>query len=443
MVEAIGQLGDCRGDVVAISIAAQQHGLVVTDEAGVPLRRAKLWNDTESAAEAENMVGKLGAEIWATECGSVPVAAFTITKWAWLARHDARSYRETRRVFLPHDWLTFRLSGRSVTDRGDASGTGWYDAAQPIHSDGPGAFCDRLVGAALDVHGNDSEVERLRALVPEVLGPTEAAGHITAAAAMELGLGADVIVGAGTGDNMAAALALGVGLGDVVFSLGTSGTVYTVSRDRTSDPTGAVAGFADATGCFLPLVCTLNATRVTDTVARWLGTDAPGLADLALGADPGSSSIPELVPYFDGERTPDLPEATGSFTGLRNTTTRAEIALAAHDGVLSGLIAGRDALRRAGAPVDGATLLVGGGSRSSAFSQRLADLIGSAVLVPAELEVVAAGAALQAAVVDLARNHAVDRSVDPGTPGGGALALFQSFARRWGVGGGTLVHPRN
>lgn len=436
LVDAVGQLGQCRRDVVAMSVAAQQHALVLTDDRGAPLRPAKLWNDTESDSEAEAMVSELGCEAWARECGSVPVAAFTITKYAWMARHEPSVLQRATRLFLPHDWLTFGLTGRHVTDRGDASGTGWYDASDPGEPDAPGAVRERLVDAALFDSRDDDSRRRFRSMLPTVLGPGEPAGPITAGAAAELGLPGGVLVGPGTGDNMAAAVGLGLDFGDVVFSLGTSGTVYTRCTARTSDDTGAVAGFADATGWFLPLVCTLNATKVTDTVARWLGTDAAGLGELALAADPTSRSTPELVPYFDGERTPDLPDATGTLRGLRNSTTREEIALAAHDGVLRGLIEGRESLRRAGARVDGRTSLVGGGARSAAYRQRLADLTGQAVVVPDDDEAVATGAAVQAAVL------AGPAPVGPGGIPTDASPAFRAVAANWELGKGELTHPR-
>jgi xylulokinase len=259
--------------------------------------------------------------------------------------------------------------------------------------------------------------------VPLILGPADAAGPITASAANALGLPGGLVVGAGTGDNMGAALGLGLRAGDVAVSLGTSGTVFAVSDSATHDPSAEVAGFASAGGNFLPLVCTLNATKVTDTVARWLGTDASGLAELALAAasDPGAVT---LVPYFDGERTPNLPHATGTFSGLTNTTTREQLALAAHDGVLCGLLGGVDALRRVGATIDGRVFLVGGGARSAAYRQRAADLLGQPVIVPDTDETVATGAALQAAVVS---------SGD----------AFEAVATRWHLGAGTEIEARH
>jgi xylulokinase len=220
---------------------------------------------------------------------------------------------------------------------------------------------------------------------------------------------------------MGAALGLGLRSGDVAISLGTSGTVFAVSATPTRDESGAVAGFASASGSFLPLVCTLNATKVTDSVARWLGVDAAGLAELALAAvgDPGAVA---LVPYFDGERTPNLPNATGTITGLTNATTREQLALAAHDGVLCGLLDGLDVLGACGATVDGRTFLIGGGSRSAAYRQRCADLSGAFVVVPDTDETVATGAAVQAAAVF----------------GAGTL---DEIGRRWSLGSGVTVDP--
>ncbi|MDJ0769522.1 MAG: xylulokinase [Ilumatobacter sp.] len=414
MSAAIEQLGDHRHDVAAISVCGQQHGLVVLDDGGRPLRPAKLWNDTTSAPQAARLVAELGPEQWAAATGSVPVASFTVSKLAWVAEHEPEILARVARLMLPHDYLTWRLTGEHVTDRGDASGTGWFDAST-------GSYRPDLVGAAVgggDVGaGGDEWIDRL----PRVLAPFDAAGEIVGDVAASLGLPAGVVVGPGSGDNMGAALGLGMARGDVAVSLGTSGTVFAVSSSATSDPSAAVAGFASADGGFLPLVCTLNATKVTDTVARWLGRDAAGLAELALVAadDPGTAM---LVPYFDGERTPNLPDATGTFAGLTNATTPEQLALAAHDGVLCGVLDGLEALRCAGATVDGRLFLVGGGSRSVAYRQRCADLTGSAVTVPASEETVATGAAVQAAAVLEGSDSA-------------------PVAARWQLGAGTVVAP--
>ena len=372
---------DVRAAVAAVSVAGQQHGLVLLDDTDEPVRPAKLWNDTTSAPEAAAMVANLGAETWAAATGSLPVAAFTISKLAWVAAHEPEAMKRAAKVMLPHDYLTFRLSGKHVTDRGDASGTGWFDPAS-------GSYRGELLHAA-GLPG-----DQLLGCLPQVLEADEAAGTLTADAAAALGLSPGVVVGPGSGDNMGAALGLGLDVGDLVLSLGTSGVAYARSASPTQDATGAVAGFADAAGGFLPLVCTLNATKVTDTVARWLGTDAAGLADLALAVD---STAVTVVPWFDGERTPNRPDAAGSFFGLRTDSTREELALAAHDGVLCGLLNGVDALAECGVDISGTLHLIGGGSRSAAYRQRAADLWGRPVAVPHTDETVAAGAAVQAA----------------------------------------------
>jgi xylulokinase len=267
------------------------------------------------------------------------------------------------------------LTGEFVTDRGDASGTGYFSAARDEY--------------ALDVLAIvDGDVDWAPRL-PRVLKPTERAG-----ATSELGL--DAIVAPGTGDNMAAAVALALRPGDVAISLGTSGTVYTVSESPTADARGAVAGFADATGRFLPLVCTLNATKVTNSMARWLGVDIADLDALALAATPGSGGL-VVVPYLDGERTPNRPAAAGTISGLRTATTREQLARAAVEGVVCGLLEGLDALTGAGVRAGGDILLIGGGARSHAYQRVVADLSGRRVVVPDSPEHVAAGACVQAA----------------------------------------------
>ncbi len=404
LVEALAPLGAHLRDVAVVSVAGQQHGLVLLDDTGRPLRPAKLWNDTESSPQAAAMVARLGNDTWAAVSGSVPVASFTITKLAWVAEHEPELLDRVAHAMLPHDYLTFRLTGRAVTDRGDASGTGWWS---PI----TGSYRPELLEAAgLPA----SFIERF----PTVLQPLEAAGEI---GDNELGLPGDAMVAPGTGDNMAGALGIGLGVGDVAMSIGTSGTAYAVSSTPTADASGAVAGFADASGRFLPLVATLNATKVTDWTATMLGLTATQLAELALEAPPGADGV-AMVPYLDGERTPNRPDATGEFHGLRTTTSRAAMARAAHEGVVCGLLNGVDALGTAGVDLDGRLFLVGGGARSVAFRSVVAGLADQPVVVPDADEAVATGACVQAA--------SVLRQID-------AIAV----AEHWGLGSGTeLAH---
>jgi xylulokinase len=361
----------------AISIAAQQHGAVVIDDQGEVVRPAKLWNDTESAADARELLAALpgGAAAWAEACGSVPLASFTITKLRWLRRCEPESFRRMGAVLLPHDWLTFRLTGEMTTDRGEASGTGYWSPAEGRYRPDLLALVDERV---------DWET-----MLPSVLGPATVAGTWA---------GTKAIVGPGTGDNMAGALGLGLGPGDLCLSFGTSGVACTVADGPRADASGTVAGFADATGRFLPLVCTLNATKVTDSVSRLLGVTIEEFDALALSAPAGAGGL-VLVPHFDGERTPDRPEARGTLAGIGNDVSPACLARAAVEGVVCNLLAGVDTLV-GDAGTDGRRVfLVGGGARSAAYRQIAADLMGTPLIVPSESELVAAGAAVQAAVL--------------------------------------------
>lgn len=368
-------------DVRAWAIGGQQHGMVVLDDAGRVIRPALLWNDTRSAGAAADLIAEFGATALAERTGLVPVASFTITKLRWLRDHEPEAAARVAAVALPHDWLTWRLRGfgpagesplgpvldELITDRSDASGTGYWN---PV----TGAYDRELLAAAL---GHD-------AILPRVLGPRE---WVTDGGRR---------VGGGAGDNAGAALGLGAGPGDVVVSIGTSGTVFAVSDTRTVDPTGTVAGFADCTGRFLPLVATLNAARVLDAVGRLLDVSHGELSALALAAQPAAGGL-QLVPYFEGERTPNLPDATASLTGMTlASTTRENLARAAVEGMLRGLSGGLDALRALGVPLERG-LLVGGGAQSEAVRLIAPLVLGLPVEVPAPGEYVALGAARQAA----------------------------------------------
>ena len=375
-VEALDQAtGGVLDGVEALAIAGQQHGMVALDEAGDVVRPALLWNDTRSAPDADDLVAELGGpEAWADAVGSVPVAAFTVTKARWMARMEPDHAARTARMMLPHDYLTWLLAGRpetAVTDRGEASGTGYWS---PIS----GEYRDDLLRLAL---GHVPAV-------PRVAAPGEVVGHTASGIAL----------GPGTGDNMGAALGLNARPGDVVVSLGTSGTAFAVSRTPARDATGFVAGFADATGHFLPLVCTLNAARVLTATAEMLGVDMDEFAALALSAPAGSEGL-VLLPYLDGERTPNLPDARGSLHGItRSNLTPANIARAAVEGMLGGLADAVDALVGVGVE-PGRILLVGGAAANAAVAAVAATVFPAPIVVPPPGEYVADGAARQAAWV--------------------------------------------
>ncbi|WP_286793876.1 xylulokinase [Microbacterium sp. UBA3394] len=374
-------------DVDAWSIGGQQHGMVALDAEGRVIRDALLWNDTRSADAAEALIDEFGADSLAERTGLVPVASFTITKLRWLRDAEPENAARVAAVALPHDWLTWRLRGfgpagesargpvleEIVTDRSDASGTGYWS---------PEAWAPGVDGYDRDLFvwalGHD-------AVLPRVLGPAE---WVTDADGRR--------VAPGAGDNAGAALGVGAATGDVVVSIGTSGTVFAVSAARTVDPSGTVAGFADADGGFLPIVVTLNAARVLDAIARLLGVDHAELSDLALAAESGAGGL-TLVPYFEGERTPNLPDATASLTGMTlASSTRENLARAAVEGMLSGLGAGLDALRDLDVPLERA-LLIGGAAQSPAVRAIAPEVLGLPVEVPPPGEYVALGAARQAA----------------------------------------------
>jgi xylulokinase len=368
---------DILDGVAAIGVGGQQHGMVLLDGDGQVVRDALLWNDTRSAGAATDLIAELpgGAAGWADATGLVPVASFTVTKLRWVAEHEPDNAARAASVMLPHDWITHLLRADRdqgpTTDRGDASGTGYWSPAT-------GEYQPELLRLAF---GRDLAV-------PRVAGPAEVVGETVAGA----------LLAPGTGDNMAAALGLGLRPGDVVVSLGTSGTVFGVSERPVRDTSGTVAGFADATGRHLPLVATLNAARVLSTVAALLGVDLSTLDELARSAAPGAGGL-TLLPYLDGERTPNLPDARGLLNGItRGNATPANLARAAVEGMLCGLADGIDAVRGLGVPVE-RVLLIGGAAASAAVREVAPALFGVPVSVPDPGEYVALGGARQAAWV--------------------------------------------
>ncbi|MDT5180471.1 MAG: xylulokinase [Mycobacterium sp.] len=379
--EALGDAAVEAGgldDVAAVAVGAQQHGMICLDTAGNIVRDALLWNDTRSSDAAVALIDELGgAAEWAARVGVVPVASMTATKLRWLADNEPKNADATAAVCLPHDWLTWRLSGSTDihdirTDRSDASGTCYFAAEDNSYQP------DLL---ELAMRGR-------RPRVPPVLGPSDAAARTTTGA----------VLGPGAGDNAAAALGLGVGPGDCVVSLGTSGVVSAVGDAAPHDAAGLVAGFADATGRQLPLVCTLNGAPVLAAVAKMLGVDFDEFDRLALSAPPGAEGL-TLVPYFDGERSPNLPDAAGALHGITTRNLQpANVARAAVEGLLASIQFCVEQIAGQGIHV-GRVIMVGGGARSEAVRRIAPAVLGMPVHVPTPAEYVALGAARQAAWV--------------------------------------------
>jgi xylulokinase len=364
-------------DIGAIAVGGQQHGLVVLDSDGEPLRESMLWNDTRSSPQAAALLDAFGETFWADEIGLRPVASFTVTKWAWLRENEPKNARAARAVRLPHDYLTERLTGRGVTDRGDASGTGWWSGTT-------GQYESQVLTHPL--------VDLDEGLLPEVLGPVESAGEVRSDVAESLGLGSDVAVGPGTGDNAAAALGLGLAPGQPVVSLGTSGTAYAVSDRQAHDATGTVAGFADATGRFLPLAATLNCTLAVDRVAALFGLDRDDV-------EPAAEVV--FLPYLDGERTPNVPRASGTLVGVRHDTRAQQILTAAYEGAALSLLDAIDAIdaNSGGIERSAPLILIGGGARGVIWREVFGRLSGRPLSIPDAEELVALGAAVQATSV--------------------------------------------
>jgi xylulokinase len=359
--------------VSALAVGGQQHGMVTLDEDGELVRDALLWNDNRSAPDAEDLIAELGGRtVWADSVGSVPVASMTVAKIRWLARAEPENAAKTTAVVLPHDWLSWQIGDRSfapTTDRGDASGTCYFDATA-------NRYRNDLVRLAL---GHDLDL-------PRVAAPSEVIGYTPSG----------VAIAPGTGDNMAGGLGLGVISGAAIVSVGTSGTAFTKSHQQTHEPTGTVAGFADATGEFLPLVCTLNGARNLVAAAEVLGVTLDEFSQLALSAEPGSQGV-TFVPYLEGERTPPLPDARGQLVGLTlGNMTPANIARATIEGVLWSLAYGVDVLRDQAGHISSITL-TGGASQSEAVRRIATSVFGLPVVVTDTFESVAVGAARQAA----------------------------------------------
>ncbi|MEE8869103.1 MAG: FGGY family carbohydrate kinase [Acidipropionibacterium acidipropionici] len=373
-------------DVAALSVGGQQHGMVCLDADGKVIRPALLWNDTRSGQAAADLVDELGEASWANATGSVPVASLTVTKLRWLADHEPDNASRIAAICLPHDWLTWRISGSTdlhdlITDRSDASGTGYMARQEP-------AYRYDILARALHLSVDAAQ----QIILPRILGPWDVAGH----GDPSRGWG-EIVLGPGCGDNAGSALGIDLGPGQALISIGTSGVAAAVSKGSVADPSSLVTGFSDATGHWLPLACTLNASRIIDAIGSIIGADYAELNELALSV-PDAGGL-TLTPYFEGERTPNLPDATASITGMTLANSdRAHMARAAVEGLLELMRGALDAVRNLGVPVDKA-LLVGGGAQSKAVQVLAAERLDAEVEIPETGEYVAIGAAKQAAQV--------------------------------------------
>ncbi len=361
-------------DVAAISIGGQQHGMVALDRNGAVIRPALLWNDTRSAQAAEAINDEF-PDI-ANRSGSRLVASFTASKVRWLADNEPANAQRVAAICLPHDWLSWKLGAGTnlteiFTDRSDASGTGYFN---PVSSEYDYELFSKIIRSSQPV------------ILPRIIKSDE--WGTTTSTGLK--------IGAGCGDNAGAAFGLQAEPGDLIISLGTSGTAFAVSQTATHDSTGEIAGFADLTGRFLPLVCTLNAARILDAAKDILGCTHDELGALALTAPAGAHGL-TLLPYFEGERTPNRPDATGVLAGITlANSNRADIARAYIEGMLCGLVDAAQSLIASGVAVN-RIMLIGGAAKNPAIAEIASSLFGREVLIPPAGEYVADGAARQAA----------------------------------------------
>ncbi|MCX4880618.1 MULTISPECIES: FGGY family carbohydrate kinase [unclassified Streptomyces] len=398
-------LGEAAGGgllegVQAIGVSAQQNAVVPLDSQGGTVRPAMVGGDKRAQVAAADLIDALGGrEAWAQAVGCVPQAAQPVTKLRWLAKNEPDAALRTAMLMQAHDWLVWQLLGRPVrrtTDRGGASGTGYWSAAT-------GNYRSDLVELAL---GH-------QAMLPEVIGPSDPAGTTPEG----------LLISSGTGETMAAAFGLGIGLGDAVVSLGASGSVMAVHREALVDNTGMITSLADATGMHLPVVTTLNAVRTLRGTAELLGLpDLESLSELAMKSTPGAHGL-VMLPYLEGERTPNLPHTAGSIAGLRRESMKAEhLARAAFEGMLCGLADALDVLRGRGVEVR-RVFLLGAAAELTAVQAAAPMLFGAQVVVPQPADYAAIGAARQAAWALGVSQGTLDPRTPPAWQGASAQML--------------------
>ena len=400
------------GDVQGIGVSGQQHGFVALDAAGKVIRPAKLWCDMETAPEAEEL-----SQAW----GRPVPAGYTASKVLWLKQHEPEQFSRLDRALLPHDYCNLYLTGRAATDAGDASGTGYFDPEKRAYDESAASHID----------------SKLPGCLPELLEPAEVAGELRKEVADRLGLPQGVKVSAGSGDNMMSALGAGsVVEGVLTASLGTSGTLFAHSPKPVLDPSGVIAPFCDATGGWLPLLCTMNCTTVLEEVSQAFDESLSKLTARAEDEPAGCEGL-AFLPYLAGERAPNWPHASGTLLGMRAGSMRAGLVFrAAMEGATFALLHGFERMQELGVTAN-EIRVVGGGSHNELWVQLIADTFGVPVSVPNEAETAALGAALQATaactaddIATVAHNHGMTRTARFIQPRGSqAKALRGAFER--------------
>lgn len=383
--------GTDRRDVRAIAVSGQQHGLVALDENLQVIRPAKLWNDTETAPQNAELVKRFGGtDACMKHLGILPLTGYTASKLLWLKEHEPQNFARLRHILLPHEYLNFWLTGELCAEYGDASGTGYFDPRKRT-------WAHEVLDAI------DGGSGQLTAALPRLIGPSEIVGTVRPEVANEFGFTTKCIVAPGGGDNMMGAIGTGnVREGIVTLSLGTSSTLYSFRASALQTPNASVASFCASTDGWLPLVCTMNATNVVTQTLHLLGMSFADMETAMQQTAPGADGL-TFIPFLNGERTPDLPGAHGSLVGMTaNNYARENFMRAAVEGVSFGILSGLDLILQGDKP--SIIHVIGGGSRSQAWRQLLADATGAEIQVPLESEAGCLGAVIQAMYVDAVNN---------------------------------------
>ena len=378
---ALKQAKARAGEVVAIGVSGQQHGFVPLDKAGEVIRPAKLWCDTTTQAECEEITAKLGgAKKTIAAIGNAVLPGFTAPKILWLKKHEPKNFAKLATVLLPHDYLNFWLTGEATMEYGDASGTALLDVRKRQWSTAAVKAIDAALGEKL----------------PRLISSDEPAGKLSAATAKELGLNPGVLVSAGGGDNMMGAIGTGnTRQGIITASFGTSGTIYACADQPVIDPAGEIAAFCDSTNRWLPLLCTMNVTVATELLRRDFKMDHATFEAAAARGQVGSNGL-VLLPYLEGERTPNVPDGTGVYFGVSARTFNTEcFARATVEGVTLGMNYGLRRLAQLGVKAK-QIRATGGGAKSKLWRQIMADVFNAEVVTLKVSEGAAYGAALQA-----------------------------------------------
>lgn len=388
-----------KSQILAIGVSAQQHGFVPVGKDGEVLAPVKLWCDTSTKAECDELTERLGGpEAVFALIGNQILPGYTASKVLHLKNHRREAYDKLVHILLPHDYINFYLTGEYTAEAGDASGTAFFDVSNKTWS--------RKVIDAID------DKRDLFACLPRLVEAGQACGRVTAAAAAELGLTEGIPVSCGCGDNMAGAIGTGcVGKGDLTMSMGTSGTLYGYSDDCITDPKGRLAAFCSSSGGYLPLLCTMNCTITTESVRQLFGYDVKTLDQLAEKAPIGCEGV-TMLPYFMGERMPNLPKGKGVLAGLDLSNMKQQnISRAALESSVYAMKGGLDAFRELGF-VPSRIILTGGGAKSAIWRQIACDVMQLPLSVPKVSESAAFGAALQAlwtleggSIADIAKEH--------------------------------------